>query len=52
MSSPFETLQQELVESKAQSFLDPTFAKFMDQKDPLRSLRNEFVIPTRGEIAP
>ncbi|KAG0234162.1 Kynureninase (L-kynurenine hydrolase) [Actinomortierella wolfii] len=51
-ANPIDTLQQRLAESKAKSFLDPDFAAFMDKHDPLRELRNEFVIPTRGEIAP
>ncbi|KAF9163212.1 Kynureninase (L-kynurenine hydrolase) [Actinomortierella ambigua] len=52
MANLMDTLQQRLAESKAESFLDPAFAEFMDQQDPLRALRNEFVIPARGEIAP
>ncbi|KAF9365346.1 Kynureninase (L-kynurenine hydrolase) [Mortierella sp. NVP85] len=51
-AAPQVQLDQLLVESKASSFLDPSFAAFMDERDPLKDLRSEFVIPTRGDIAP
>ncbi|KAG0365085.1 kynureninase [Gamsiella multidivaricata] len=50
--NPQEQLNQFLAQSKADSFLDPSFAAFMDDRDPLKDLRTEFIIPTRGEIAP
>jgi len=50
--TPQENLNLHLAESKAANFLDPTFAAYMDDRDPLKALRGEFVIPTRGEIAP
>jgi hypothetical protein len=51
-AAPQVQLDQLLVESKASSFIDPSFAAFMDERDPLKDLRSEFVIPTRGDIAP
>ncbi|KAF9577585.1 Kynureninase (L-kynurenine hydrolase) [Lunasporangiospora selenospora] len=51
-TAPQEQLEQFLVKSGAQSFLDPAFAGFMDERDPLKQLRDEFVIPTRGQMAP
>ncbi|KAF9992862.1 hypothetical protein BGZ65_011713, partial [Modicella reniformis] len=50
--TPQFQLDHFLAESKAISFLDPAFAAFMDERDPLKDLRSEFVIPTRGDIAP
>jgi kynureninase len=50
--TPQDNLNLHLAESKATNFLDATFAAYMDDKDPLKALRDEFVIPTRGEIAP
>ncbi|KAG0246335.1 pyridoxal phosphate-dependent transferase [Mortierella sp. GBAus27b] len=50
--APQTQLDQLLVESKATSFLDPSFAAFMDERDALKDLRSEFVIPTRDNIAP
>ncbi|KAG0042785.1 Kynureninase (L-kynurenine hydrolase) [Gryganskiella cystojenkinii] len=51
-TAPQQNLDQFLVSSGASSFLDSSFAAYMDERDPLRALRDEFVIPTRGEIAP
>ncbi|KAI1316521.1 Kynureninase (L-kynurenine hydrolase) [Mortierella claussenii] len=50
--TPQDNLDQLLTKSTADSFLDPKFAAYMDEHDPLKDLRSEFVIPTRGEIAP
>ncbi|KAF9118482.1 hypothetical protein BGW39_001134, partial [Mortierella sp. 14UC] len=50
--TPQDSLNLHLAESKATHFLDSSFAAYMDNIDPLKELRNEFVIPTRGEIAP
>ncbi|KAK3838825.1 MAG: pyridoxal phosphate-dependent transferase [Linnemannia gamsii] len=50
--TPQDNLNLQLAESKAKQFLDSTFATHMDSIDPLKALRDEFVIPTRGEIAP
>jgi len=51
-STPQQNLDKALALSGATSFLDSSFATYMDEHDPLRALRDEFVIPTRGEIAP
>ncbi|KAG0306872.1 Kynureninase (L-kynurenine hydrolase) [Dissophora globulifera] len=50
--APQDQLNEYLAQSKATSFLDSTFSSFMDDRDPLSDLRSEFVIPTRGEMAP
>ncbi|KAF9939769.1 hypothetical protein BGZ70_006405, partial [Mortierella alpina] len=50
--TPQDTLNESLAKSKATSSLDSAFAAYMDDHDPLKALRSEFVIPTRGEIAP
>lgn len=50
--TPQDNLNLHLAESKAKGFLDSAFASYMDDNDPLKALRDEFVIPTRGEIAP
>ncbi|KAF9105519.1 Kynureninase (L-kynurenine hydrolase) [Mortierella sp. AM989] len=50
--TPQVQLDEFLAQSKASSFLDSTFSAFMDDRDPLKHLRSEFVIPTRGQIAP
>jgi hypothetical protein len=52
MINPQTQLNEYLSLSKATSFLDSTFSAYMDDHDPLKHLRNEFVIPTRGQIAP
>ncbi|KAG0028945.1 Kynureninase (L-kynurenine hydrolase) [Podila clonocystis] len=49
---PQQKLNTFLGESRASGFLDAEFAAFMDDRDPLKALRNEFVIPKKGEIAP
>ncbi|KAF9425275.1 Kynureninase (L-kynurenine hydrolase) [Podila epigama] len=52
ITAPQKQLNSFLEQSKATGFLDPTFAQFMDARDPLAPLRDEFVIPKKGEIAP
>lgn len=52
LTVPQQKLNTFLDESKASGFLDAEFAAFMDDRDPLKALRNEFVIPKKGEIAP
>lgn len=52
ITAPQQKLNTFLDESKASGFLDAEFAAFMDDRDPLKALRNEFVIPKKGEIAP
>ncbi|KAF8920889.1 Kynureninase (L-kynurenine hydrolase), partial [Haplosporangium bisporale] len=49
---PQQKLNNFLDESRASGFLDAEFAAFMDHRDPLNALRNEFVIPKKGEISP
>ncbi|KAF9426531.1 Kynureninase (L-kynurenine hydrolase) [Entomortierella beljakovae] len=50
--APQVQLDEFLAQSKASSFLDSTFAAYMDNRDPLKHLRDEFTIPTRGQMAP